>query len=308
MDNDLNIVNLAHELQSVRYAAKRLNLKWQDVRAKCKKRRPSSDIIKTPAAYESPSYSDPITVVWFTDAHNQPGISPDRFIWLGNFVNELCPDVLIDGGDFDDMRSLCGHEGNETYNGKFKPSFMDDLSASKKARDLINKTIRVPVTKYHLLGNHEDRLWQFENRHPEVYGMMQHAYLEIQQNAGWDVRRYREYLTIGGVDFTHIPMNGLNKPVGGAQCCINVARSSIKDVCFGHTHSYAYWEMSKMGPGRSVVAINGGCYMPDGYVPDYSKGSQKAMAYGCHAMIIEDGHITNHSFVSMKEMAQRYSQ
>ena len=243
-------------------------------------------------------------VVWFTDAHNQPGMPLDRFYWLAALVNDVKPDYLIDGGDWDDLNSLCGHEGNETWKGKFKPAFMDDLAASEEARSLLDNLITHPCKKHFILGNHEDRLWQFENRNPEVYGMMQHAYLEIHRN--WQITPYRGYLDIEGVDFTHVPMSGMNKPVGGGRAAVSVATKSVRDVCFGHTHVYGYWDESKLGPNRSTIAINGGSYMPDKYVPKYAQGSAKGYWYGAHIVEISEGRIVGHTPITMREMQARY--
>lgn len=246
-----------------------------------------------------------IRVLWFTDAHNQPDMPLDRFLWLAAFVNDTKPDILIDGGDFDDLNSLCGYERNETWQGRFKPAFMDDLAASQEARELLESKITHACKKHFILGNHEDRLWSFENRNPEVYGMMQHAYLEIHKN--WQITPYKGYLDIGGVDFTHVPMSGMNKPYGGARAAVNVAAKSVRDICFGHTHTYGYWEESKLGPNRSTTAICGGCFMPDKYIPKYAQGSAKGYWYGAHIVTISEGRIIGHTPVTMRELKERYS-
>lgn len=249
----------------------------------------------------------PLIVVYFTDSHNQPGMSVERFKWLGKFINELAPDAVVDGGDFDDMGSLCSHERNDTWRGKFKPAFQEDLSASEAARAAIYAEIKIPVKKHHMRGNHEDRLYGFEDRVPEMFGFMQAAYEEIQTRYGWQQYAFREYLDIGGVDFTHIPMNGMNKALGGKRCAVNVAAQSIKDVCFGHTHNYSYWEEAKLGPNRSTIAINGGCFMPDGYIPAYARGGQKSPWYGLHVLNISGGRIDRHTPVTIRELRDRYA-
>ena len=243
-------------------------------------------------------------VVWFTDAHNQPGLNTERFEWLANFVNDQKPDYLIDGGDFDDMNSLCHYERNDSWAGKFKPTFMADLEASEIARDILDTKITHPCEKHFILGNHEDRLYQFENLNPELYGMMQHAYEEIHHQ--WAMTRYRGYLDIAGVDFTHVPMNGMNRPMGGTRCAVQAAAKSIRDICFGHTHTYGYWEETKLGPNRSTTAICGGCFMPDKYVPKYAQGSAKGYWYGCHVVEIAEGTIIGHTPITMRELKLRY--
>jgi hypothetical protein len=244
-------------------------------------------------------------VVWFTDAHNQPGMNTERFEWLAKLVNDTKPDYLIDGGDFDDLNSLCSYERNDSWSGKFKPTFLADLAASKEARDMLDTLVTHECEKHFIMGNHEDRLYQFENINPELYGMMQHAYEEI--HAQWAITPYRGYLDIEGVDFTHVPMNGMNKPLGGDKCAVHVAVKSIRDCCFGHTHTYGYWEESKLGPNRSTTAICGGSFMPDKYVPKYAKGSSKGYWYGCHIVEISEGRIIGHTPITMRELKARYS-
>jgi len=246
------------------------------------------------------------TVVWFTDAHNMPSLDKERFKWLGRLVNEVEPDYFIDGGDFDDMNSLCRYEGNDTYKGKFKPAFTHDLESSEEARTVLSETITHKCKKHFILGNHEDRLFSFEDRNPEVYGMMQHAYFEIQKRHGWQITRYRDYLNIEGVDFTHVPMNAMNKPFGGKRAVVSVAANSIRDVCFGHTHVYGYCDEPKLGPGRSTISINGGCYMPDGYMPSYAFGSSKGLWYGAHVISISGGRIVGHQPLTIRELEACY--
>ena len=246
------------------------------------------------------------TVVYFTDAHNQPGMDLDRFIWLGRYINDVKPEYVVDGGDFDDLPSLCGHESNDTWTGKFKPAFQCDLEAAQEARQALDETINIVTCKHVTLGNHEHRLWRFEDSNPEVHGMMQHAYMGILERYGWNATAYGDYLTIHGVDFTHVPMNGMNRPIGGKNPCVGISRDSIKDVCFGHTHALGLVTNHKLGPHRSVIAFNGGCYMPDNYMPSYALNSQKDFWYGCHTLQIVNGRLHVRESITMKELEERY--
>lgn len=251
-------------------------------------------------------HSEVTRIVYFTDAHNQPGLDCDRFHWLAKYVNDANPNYLVDGGDFDDLGSLCRHEGNDTYKGRFKPSFMADLEKANEARQILHENIKVPCAKYVTLGNHEHRLWLFENSNPEIYGMMQHAYMDILHKYGWGITMYGDYKTIQGVDFTHVPMNGMNKPVGGKNPCNIISRDSIRDVCFGHTHGIGLQENHKLGPARSVVAFNGGCFMPDGYVPSYAQNSQKRFWYGAHTLEIVGGRLRVVESMPMSNLQEKY--
>jgi hypothetical protein len=249
----------------------------------------------------------PTTIVYFTDAHNQPSLPLDRFRWLAAYVNDVKPTHFVDGGDFDDLPSLCRHVRNESYAGKFKPTYQADLEAAAQAREILGAGIKVNVSKHVTLGNHEHRLWDYENENPEVYGMMQHAYMSILETFGWAVTPYKAYLNIDGVDFTHIPIGTMGKPVGGKTPCNIISRDSIRDVCFGHTHGLGLQINHKLGPSRSVTAFNGGCFMPDGYVPDYAQNTQKHFWYGAHTLTIENERLHIQESITMRELERRYT-
>jgi len=254
-----------------------------------------------------PSPLDKITtIVYFTDAHNQPKLDKKRFFWLADYINEKNPEHLVDGGDFDDLGSLCRHERNESYKGKFKPAFQDDLESANEARQILHEEIKAPCTKYVTFGNHEARLYDYEDANPEVYGMMQHAYEEILHKFGWGITPYRAYKTIDDVDFTHVPMNMMNRPIGGKNPCNIISRDSIKDICFGHTHGLGYQINHKLGDQRSVRAFNGGCFMPDDYMPAYAKNSQKEFWSGVHLLKIINGKLNVCESITMLELSQRY--
>lgn len=241
-------------------------------------------------------------VLYFTDAHNQPSLDTDRFIWLTNLINYEKPDYLVDGGDFDDFHSLCSHERNETQKGKLKPSLLKDLEHSVKARKIIDDLLTCDPIKHITLGNHEQRLWLYEDANPEVYGIATGHYTDILKTHAWTWTAYGEYYTIEGVDFTHCPFTGMGKPVGGDNTCKQIAEKSLADCVYGHTHSLQSITAHKFGPGRSVTAFNGGCMMPQGYIPSYAKNTRKEFWYGAHVIMISEGRIKSIKSYSIQEM------
>jgi len=252
------------------------------------------------------SIKDYAKVVCFTDAHNQPTLPQDRFVWLARFINHEKPDYVVDSGDFDDFHSLCSHERNETEKGRVKPALLTDLSYSAKARELINDVLTCNPRKMVTLGNHEDRLWLYENLNREVQGLATSHYLDILNKHGWDCTRYGEYLTLHGVDFTHCPFNGMGRPVGGDNVAKQAAEKSVADVVFGHTHQMTIVTAHKFGNNRSVTAYNLGCYMPDGYVPNYAKNTRKEFWYGSHVLMIEGGRVRSVKSYHIGELEHRF--
>lgn len=253
-----------------------------------------------------PASSDFTRVLYFTDAHNQPCLSLDRFEWLAGLVNECKPDVILDGGDFDDFQSCCTHERDDTQKGKLKPSIAKDLEASAKARKLLHDLITHKCRKILCAGNHEARLWKYEDNNPAMYGMATNIYLDILKAFDWEYHPYGAYVNVAGVDFTHAPFNVMGKPVGGDTACKQIADKSLRDICWGHTHKKDEWNAAKFGSAQSVTCFNGGCFMPDKYIPQYSKDTRKEFWYGAHILTIADGRIKSIKSWHMSELQALY--
>lgn len=281
------VTTFKDRLNSEKYTPPRIKHEYTPMRIRC----------------ELPKF---VKLLYFTDAHNQPGMPLDRFKWLGGLIDDQKPDILLDGGDFDDFQSLCSHEGNETYKGKLKPSLARDLEASALARKTLADSHSHDCRKIVTLGNHEQRLWNYENANPEMYGIVSNLYTDILKATGWEYYPYGEYVDIHGISATHVPFNVMGKPVGGETACKQIADKSLKDVIFGHTHKKDEWNAAKFGASVSVTAFNGGCFMPDGYVPAYSKDTRKEFWYGAHVITISNGRIKSIKSWHMSELEALY--
>ena len=253
------------------------------------------------------SMRDMVKVVYFTDAHNQPTLPQDRFVWLARMVNYEKPDYLIDGGDMDDFHSLCSHEKNETEKGRVKPALLHDLEYSAKARTLINDVLTVNPKKVITLGNHEARIFIYENNNREVQGLASNHYFDILDKHGWDYCDYGDKFDCHGVDFTHCPFTGMGKPFGGDLIAKNVSVKSKRDCVFGHTHQLTTHTDHKTF-NESVTAYNLGCYMPDGYIPAYVKNTRKEFWYGAHVLMISGGRVKSVKSYQIGELEHRYGQ
>lgn len=254
----------------------------------------------------TPAYSR-MRVLYFTDAHNQPDMSQERFIWLAKLCNDLKPDILFDGGDTQDFQSLCSHEKNETYRGKLKPALSKDLEAAAQMYALINRNLTHKCRKIVTLGNHEHRLWSYEDKNPEMYGIPSTIYTkDILEAAGWEWKPYGVYFDLFGVNFIHVPFSGASAPISGISIARKAADKAVKDVVFGHTHYLELYQDHKHDNNKSVTAFNAGCFMPLGYVADYAKKSRKEYWYGAHLITIANSKIDSIKSYSMNELQHLY--
>ena len=250
--------------------------------------------------------SDWIKIVYFTDAHNQPGMSLDRFKWLAGLVNDVKPDYLISGGDMDEIGSLSGHEKNETYKGKLKPLLAQDLEASAHMAKLLKDEIKHPCQKIITLGNHEQRIKTYENNNPEIFGIAWNIYAEIWQKTGWIMHDYGAYVNIGGVKFTHAPFDQNGGPVKGEACVKKVAVNSTSDCVFGHLHYETRVRAHKFDTDNSVTVLCAACFMPEGYRPDYAKNTRKEYDRGCYVLMVKDGRLQSIKQFAMSELEYLY--
>jgi hypothetical protein len=265
---------------------------------------------KLPSSQEPIKPASNVTrVLLFCDRHEQPGFGEDfkEMMWLADLANDKKPHVIVDIGDTQDFLSLCSHQRNETWSGKLKPSLAKELEHAAKMYAAFNKRLKHKCRKVVTLGNHEHRLWTFENENPEMHGIPSTIYTkDILEASGWEWHKYGEYVNIDGVDFTHVPFNGMGKPVGGDNSCKQLAEKSTRDVVYGHTHALQLVMAHKFGQ-RSVTAFNGGTMMPLNYMPTYAKNTRKEFWHGCHILTIRNGKIDSVKSYSLEDLREIYS-
>lgn len=249
--------------------------------------------------------SSKIRVVCIGDAHDSPHI-PDksRFEIIGHYINEVKPDIVVQIGDFATLDSLNGHIGNETYAGKSKPSFMADMVSFNEALDAMQID---GVERHCTLGNHERRLYLFEDRAPEAYGMMQCEMQKVFERHGWTFSPYGQITYYGGVGFVHAPLNRMGKSIGGKNAENTVANELIHDLVFGHSHIERTTRYSKIGTNNYVISCNVGCALPSGHVEDYATHCMSGgWSWGIMDMTIQHNHIQDRSWVPMSHLEERY--
>jgi transposase-like protein len=253
---------------------------------------------------DSAPRTEKIRVVCVGDAHDTPGI-PDksRFEWIGKYTKAVKPDVLVQIGDFADLDSLNTHVPNETYAGRAKPTFLADMASFNEALQAINCD---GVEKHCTLGNHERRLYLFEDRAPEAYGMMQFELQRIFERNDWTFSPYGEITFYGGVGFVHAALNRLSKTYGGKNAEQTIANDCLHDLVIGHSHTDRKHRAAKIGHNNEVQIINTGCALPQGYMFPYAQHATTGWSYGICDFTIQHGHVQSQHFVTMAELEERY--
>ena len=155
-------------------------------------------------------------IVVIGDAHDSPHIPQDRFKWIGKYIKKIEPDYIIQIGDWASFDSLSYFQKNSSQAGKLKDAFMVDIDSLRSSIDLLDKYIdndRIP--RHCTFGNHEQRVYKFEEGIPEIQGMMKKELHDTFLLRNWKISPYGAFKHIGGVAFTHCPLNIMGKEYGG---------------------------------------------------------------------------------------------
>jgi len=213
------------------------------------------------------------------DTQVTPDTPTDHLDWIGRYIVERKPDVIVQIGDWADLPSLSFYNSKKEAEGL---RLSDDLAAAKSAMYKLFRPIkahnsrkrRLKEKQYqpelHLtLGNHEHRLQRFIDANPNMDGVLgMHSF--GYEDFGWKVHPFLDIAEIDGVAYSHFFANpGTGKPYGGES-----VETRLKNI--GYTFSMGHQQTLKSGQrflsnGRRIRGlIAGSCYLHD---EDYRKQS-----------------------------------
>lgn len=241
------------------------------------------------------------------DTHVSPHLANDRFRWFGQLAKDERVNKIVQIGDLGTWESVNRHVPNETFNGRLKGTFLEDCAAVNDALLKMNEGLDgYEVERHDTLGNHDNWLWKFEDSAPEVSGMMQLELTSILERHGWTWSMYGDFHFLGGVGFTHIPLNRLGRPYGGKTAENQISNDAVFDVVAGHSHVYRVLRAPKIGPSRHITVVNLGCALPEGHIEEYAQHTVTGWSWGVVLLTIQGGQITETKFVSMGELEEKY--
>jgi hypothetical protein len=243
------------------------------------------------------------------DAHDCPSLSKDRFRWMGALANERGVDWIVQIGDFGSFDSLSSHIPNDTLAGKLKNPYHHDVQSLNEAMGALSEGLAGHKPKLHCtMGNHERRVWLFENQRPEVSGMLTGELLQTFADHGWTTTEYGEYFFLAGTGFVHAALNRLGKTYGGKNSENTIANDAIFDHVIGHSHVKRDVRAPKLGPSKHVTILNLGCALPQGHVEEYIyHGALSGWWWGCCVLTLQGGQIVGVDALPMSELERRFA-
>lgn len=249
--------------------------------------------------------------LFIPDVQAKPGVPMEHLSWIGQYIIEKKPDVIVNIGDFADMHSLCSYDkGTKGFEGR---RYKADIIAAKKAMDLLLNPLRAynkKAAEDHkarykprmilTLGNHEERIARVAENTPELDGVIGYSDLPYDE---WEVHDYLKPVIVDGVCYTHYlanPMSG--KPYGGSALnqLIKVGHSFV----VGHKQTLEVATRYTLDGRQQWGIIAGACYTHDeGY-----KGPQGNAHWRGIIMLhrVKDGSF-DPMFISLDYLKDRYA-
>lgn len=256
----------------------------------------------------APSDTNPapaIKVLAIGDAHDSPKLEDkSRFYAMGKLARERGITHVVQIGDFADFDSVSSHIAADTIQGKLNNPYTSDIVSLNRALEDFERGLgQHSVIKHVTMGNHERRIYLYENSHPQVEGMLTSELEQTFKDRGWSFTPYGEFYFLGAVGFIHCALNRLGKSYGGKLAESTIANDAVFDVVVGHSHVKREHRAPKIGPHKHVTVLNLGCALPMGYTQDYVYHSQLAgWWYGVHVLTMQGGQIVGVEAISMHEL------
>lgn len=207
------------------------------------------------------------------DTQCKPGENLEYMGYIGQYIADKQPDVIVHIGDHWDFPSLSSYDkGKKVMEGR---RVIDDVEAGHEGMRLLMEPIKTlqeqqrankkKVYNPRMVfcpGNHEDRFDRYANDNPELYGLVGVDSLNIQQY-GWEVAPYLKPVEIDGIYYVHYLVNPLNgRPrAGGAAAQLSKVGSSF---VVGHKQVLDIAIADNQLDGKYRIGIiNGACYPHD---------------------------------------------
>ena len=191
--------------------------------------------------------------------------------WIGKYILNTKPDVIIQIGDFCDLSGLSLYSKGKLEGENVR--LIDDIQWCRKAQRTLLKPIRdynrhqkrikhktYRPEMYVTLGNHENRLMRFINDNPAFYGFFDDDIFDFEKN-GWKVIPFLEVLTINGVHFSHyFQTTSMGNPASTAR---NLLTRKMSSCVQGHKQGLD-WAHTYTPDGKKISAIiAGSAYLHD---------------------------------------------
>lgn len=247
------------------------------------------------------------------DCQVKDGVDLSYLEWVGKYIVDKKPDVIINIGDFADMPSLSSYDvGRKSFEGR---RYKTDIEVTHKAMDLLlapmkehnerakrNKDKQYRPRMLLTLGNHEQRISRAVEGDPKLDGTIGLDDLGYTER-GWEVYDFLEPVCVDGVVYSHYFTSGtMGRPVTSAAALLTKKHQSCvmghvqkRDIAFGN----------RADGSRITGLFSGCCYLHD---EDYLGAQGNNYWRGIWMLYeVKDGSFDEHP-ISLNYLKKKYGE
>ena len=204
------------------------------------------------------------------DTQQKPGVGSNHLRWLGQYIVDQRPSVIVHLGDHYDLPSLSSYDkGTVRAEGK---RLDKDIEAGKAAMRVLQGPLEAVRKAYKprkvfLLGNHEHRIKRHVDANPELIGTVSYKTFGLEA-MGWEVHDFLKPVVIDGITYVHYvadPMTG--RPYTGK--ANNVLVKAGKSFVMGHRQGLDVATRTILGGQMQIGIIAGSFYSHKEYYKGY---------------------------------------
>jgi hypothetical protein len=211
------------------------------------------------------------TILVIPDSHANADTDNRRYLWLGRFILERQPDIIVNLGDLFDMASLSSYDkGKKSFEGRrYKNDIDCGVDALQKMdqawndfnnkRKNIKKGALKPPRKIITLGNHEGRILRAVENSSELEGILSIDNLRLKE-FNYEVYPFKSPVCVDGIYFNHyFPSGVLGQPISGVSIASSLIQKNLVSSVQGHTHTWDHAIRSRPD-GTKVIGLCAGWY------------------------------------------------
>ena len=197
------------------------------------------------------------------DNQLRPGVPLEFMRWIGQYIADKQPDVVVHLGDLADMHSLSSYDRGKRSAENAR--YMDDIDVVNEGLALLHDGMGdyKPELMVFCTGNHELRIERYTEDHPELYGTLGMHSFDLDRR-GWVVVPFLQPAEIDGVLYSHFFPRGPNGRIVqskyGAPTARDQAKREHQSATAGHTPGL---DVGIVPAGRKLLrgVIAGSCYL-----------------------------------------------
>lgn len=200
-----------------------------------------------------------LKIIVVADTQCKPTEDLEYMRWIGQYINEKKPDVVVHIGDNWDCPSLSSYDkGKKSFEGR---RLIADLKAGADGLRLLTEAATKDGHRPRLafcMGNHEERIDRLADNLPELDGFVGTEFLPLAE-LGWEAHPFLKPVEIGGIFFVHYLANPFSgKPYGGS--ALNQLKHVGKSFVVGHKQCLDIAMRYTLDGKQQIGIVNGACY------------------------------------------------